>query len=190
MLVVLWAGTVKVKVWLILPVVAMRITQPVRDVVVVNWTLPEVAPDSILTMAGMVNAALDALSLTTVCEAAGTASEMRQLPETPGVKVMGVQERDSGLGVEVGVSEMVMVDFAAPRVAVRTASCAVVIVAADAVKVADGAFSGTVRAACAICNRAGRLLEMETAIPPAGAILDRVIVQVVLELEATVVGAH
>jgi hypothetical protein len=70
---------------------------------------------------------------------------MRQLPETPGVKLIGVQESDKGLGAEVGVREMVTVDFAVPRVAVMTASCAVAIVAADAVKLAEGVFSGTVR---------------------------------------------
>jgi hypothetical protein len=145
MLAVLCDGTVKVKVWLKLPVVAIRITQPDRELEVANCALAEVAPDSILTVAGIVNAGLDDFSLTTVWEAAGAPSEIRQLPETPGVKLIGVQESDKGLGVDVGVREMVTVDFAAPSVAVMTASCAVAMVAADAVKVADGAFSGTVR---------------------------------------------
>jgi hypothetical protein len=145
--VVLGAGTVNVKVWLKLPVVASRMTHPVRDLEVVNCTLAEVAPASILTMVGIVNAELVALSFTTDCEDAGVPSEMRQLPEIPGVRTVGVQESDKGLGAAAGVREMVAVKVAVPKVAVMTASCAVVIVAADAVKVAEGAFSGTVRLA-------------------------------------------
>jgi hypothetical protein len=181
---------VNVKVWLKLPVVAMRMTQPVKELEVVNCTLAEAAPVAIVTEVGMVNAALVGLSLTMVGEVAGADTEMRQLPEIPGVRTLGVQESDKGLGAAAGVREMVAVDFAAPKVAVMTAFCEVVIVAADAVKVAEAAPSATVRVAWAIVNRVGRLLEMETATPPAGAILERVTVQVALALEARVVGAH
>ena len=70
-----------------------------------------------------------------------------------------------------------------------TAPCGVVIVAVDAVKVADAALAGTVKVP-GTANRDGRLLETETATPPTSAALERVTVQVVLALEARLAAAH
>ena len=70
-----------------------------------------------------------------------------------------------------------------------TAPCGVVIVAVDAVKVADAALAGTVKVP-GTANRDGRLLERETATPPTSAALERVTVQVVLALEARLAVAH
>jgi len=144
---VLRAGTVNVKDWLIFPDVANRITHPVSVLEVVNGTLPEVAPASILSAEAIVNPELVGFSLTFVGVRAGSPREIRQLPETPGVRTIGEQERDKGLGGVDSMREIVAVDFAAPRVAVMTASCAVVIVAADAVKVVEAALAGTVTVA-------------------------------------------
>ena len=128
-------------------------------------------------------------SWTTVGEAADGDSEIAQVPETPGVRTVGVQVSDKGLLVAGGAREMAAVNLAAPRAAVMTALCEVVIVVADAVKVAEAALAGTVKVPGTV-NRDGRLLERETAMPPAGAALDRVTVQVVLALEASVAAAH
>ena len=70
-----------------------------------------------------------------------------------------------------------------------TAPCGVVIVAVDAVKVADAALGGTVKVP-GTANRDGRLLETETATPPTSAALERVTVHVVLALEARLAAAH
>src|ERR1035441_7621258 len=70
-----------------------------------------------------------------------------------------------------------------------TAPCGVVIVAVDAVKVADAALAGTVKVP-GTANRDGRLLETETATPPTSAALERVTVHVVLALEARLAAAH
>jgi hypothetical protein len=84
---------------------------------------------------------------------------------------------------------MAAAKLAPPSAAVTTAPCEVLIVAADAVKVADAALAGTVTVP-GTDNRDGRLLERETAMPPAGAALARVIVQVVLALEVRLAAAH
>jgi hypothetical protein len=84
---------------------------------------------------------------------------------------------------------MAAVKYALPRAAVMTAPREVVIVAVDAVKVAEAAFAGTVKVSGTV-NRDGRLLERETATPPAGAALERVTVHVVLALEARLAAAH
>jgi hypothetical protein len=189
MAVKLLAGTENVKVWLTLPDVAMRITHPARALVVVNCTLPVVAPVAIVSEAGIVNAELDDSSLATVGEAAGVPSETTQLPEIPGVRTVGMQDSDNGL-VSVGATrEMAAVNLAVPRAAVMAALCEVVIVAVDAVKVAETALAGTVKVPGTV-NRDGRLLERETATPPTGAALERVTVQVVLAAEAKLAAAH
>src|ERR1019366_8573607 len=58
----LWACSAKVKVWVTLPDVTIRITHPARALVVVNCTLPVVAPVAIVSEAGIVNAELDDFS--------------------------------------------------------------------------------------------------------------------------------
>jgi hypothetical protein len=110
----LLAGTENVKVWLTLPDVAMRITHPVRALVVVNCTLPVVAPAAIVSEAGIVNAALVGFSLTIVGEAADVPSEMTQVPEAPGIRTVGVQDSDKGLVSAGATREMAAVSFAAP----------------------------------------------------------------------------
>jgi translation initiation factor 6 (eIF-6) len=178
-----------VKVWLALPDVTIRITHPARALVVVNCTLPVVAPVAIVSEAGIVNAELDDSSLATVGEVAGVPSETTQLPEIPGVRTVGMQDSDNGL-VSVGATrEMAAVNLAVPRAAVMAALCEVVIVAVDAVKVAETALAGTVKVPGTV-NRDGRLLERETATPPTGAALERVTVQVVLAAEAKLAAAH
>ena len=172
-----------------MPDVAKRITHPARALVVVKFTLPVVAPAAIVSEVGMVNAGLVGTSLTTVGEAAGTPSEMTQLPETPGVRTMGVQYSDKGSVSAGATREMAAVNFAAPREAVMRALCEDVIVAADAVKVAEAALAGTVKDAGTV-NRDGKLLERETATEPADAALERVTVQMVLALEARAAEAH
>lgn len=84
---------------------------------------------------------------------------------------------------------MAAVKFTAPRVAVMTAPSEVAMVAAEAVKAAEGAPAGTVKIAGTV-NRVGRLLERETGTPPGGAALERVIVHAVLALEARLAAAH
>jgi hypothetical protein len=84
---------------------------------------------------------------------------------------------------------MAAAKLAPPSAAVTTAPCEVLIVAADAVKVADAALAGTVTVP-GTDNRDGRLLERETAMPPAGAALARATVQVVLALEVRLAVAH
>ena len=172
-----------------MPHVAERITHPVRALVVVNCTLPEVAPAGILSVAGIVNAGLVGFSTTTVCEVSGAASEMTQLPEIPGVRTVGMQDSDKGLLTASATREMAAVNLAVPRAAVMAALCEVVIVAVDAVKVAETALAGTVKVPGTV-NRDGRLLERETATPPTGAALERVTVQVVLAAEAKLAAAH
>src|ERR1035441_4864315 len=96
----------------------MRITHPVRALVVVNCTLPVVAPVAIVSEAGIVNAELDDSSLATVGEAAGVPSETTQLPEIPGVRTVGMQDSDNGL-VSVGATrEMAAVNLAEAPVCV------------------------------------------------------------------------
>jgi hypothetical protein len=152
--------------------------------VVVKLTLPVVAPAAIVSEAGITNAALVGFSWTIVGEADGTPSEVTQLPLTPGVRLVGVQDSVMGLP-----RKMVAVNVAPPRVAVMTALCEVVIVAADAVKLAEAVLAGTVMVP-GTANKDGRLLESETATPPAGAAFERVTVQVVLVLEPKVAVAH
>jgi hypothetical protein len=178
-----------VKVCLTLPDVAERITHPVKALVVVNCTLPEVAPAGILSVAGIVNAGLVGFSTTTVCEVSGAASEMTQLPEIPGVRTVGAQDSDRGLATAAARREMAALKFAAPRAAVMTALCEDVMVAAEAVKMAEAAPAGTVKVPGTV-NRDGRLLERETATPLAGAALERMTVHVVLALEARLAAAH
>jgi hypothetical protein len=62
-------------------------------------------------------------------------------------------------------------------------------VAAEAVNVAEVAPTGTVRVPGTV-NRVGRLLDRETATPPAGAALERVTVHVVFALDARLALAH
>lgn len=85
--------------------------------------------------------------------------------------------------------EITAVRLAAPRAAVITAPCEVVIVAAEAVNAADAAPAGTVKSAGTL-KREGRLLERESGKPAAGAALERVTVHVVLVLEARLAAAH
>ena len=151
--------------------------------------MPVVAPVAIVSEAGIVNAELDDFSLATVGEAADVPSETTQLPEIPGVRTVGMQDSDKGLLTASATREMAAVKFAPPRAAVMTASCGVVIVAVDAVKVADAALAGTVKDPGTV-NSDGRLLERETATPPVGAALERVTVHVVLALEARLAAAH
>src|ERR1039458_7817729 len=94
---------------------------------------------------------------------------MTQLPETPGVRTAGAQDSDNGLVAAGATREMAAAKLAPPSAAVTTAPCEVLIVAADAVKVADAALAGTVTVP-GTDNRDGRLLERETAMPPAGGI--------------------
>ena len=177
------------KAWLTLPDVAKRITHPLRALVVVKFTLPLVAPAGIVSEVGIVNAGLVGISPTTVGEGADVPNKMTQVPEAPGARTVGVQDSDRGLATTDATREIVAVDFAVPRAAVMTALCAVVIVAVDAVKVAEMALAGTARVPGTV-NRDGRLLKRETATPPDGAALDRVTVQVVLALEARLDAAH
>ena len=177
------------KVWVTLPDVTIRITHPARALVVANCTLPVVAPVAIVSEAGIVNAELDDSSLATVGEAAGVPSETTQLPEIPGVRTVGAQDSDRGLVTAAARREMAALKFAAPRAAVMTALCEDVMVAAEAVKVAEAALAGTVKVPGTV-NRDGRLLERETATPLAGAALERMTVHVVLALEARLAAAH
>jgi hypothetical protein len=173
-----------VKVCLKLPNVAMSVTPPVRALVVEKGAWPEVAWAGMTSEVGMVNAALFGFRLTSVVTAAGAASETRQVPETPGVRAAGVQERDRGAR-----REMAAVKFAAPRVAVMTAPCEVAIADAEAVKGADAAPAGTVKAAGTVRSD-GRLLERESDTPPAGAVLERVTVHEVVAFEARLAAAQ
>ncbi len=184
----LYVFTENVTVCLRRPDVAIRITHPFRALVVVNFTLPVVAPVAIVSEAGIANAAVVGFSWTTVGEAADGYSEMTQVPETPGVRTVGVQDSDKGL-VDAGAArEMVTVTLAAPRAAVMTALCGVVIVAADAVKVAEVALAamlteaGTVKTDEALLESVTKVLLM--------ADFERVTVQVVLALDARVAAAH
>ena len=182
--------TVKVKVCLILPDVALRLTAPVRALVVEKDTGAEVAFMGMVSDAGIVNAGLLAFSVTTVGKAWGVARETTQVPEIPGVKTVGVQ--DSDIGWVTGADarrEMAAVKFDVPSVAVMTALCAVAMAAAVAVNAADAAPAGTVKTAGTVRSD-GRLLERETATPAAGAALERVIVHAVLVLEARLAAAH
>ena len=151
--------------------------------------MPVVAPVAIVSEAGIVNAELDDSSLATVGEAAGVPSETTQLPEIPGVRTVGMQDSDKGLLTASATREMAAVNLAVPRAAVMAALCEVVIVAVDAVKVAETALARTVKVPGTV-NRDGRLLERETATPPTGAALERVTVQVVLAAEAKLAAAH
>src|SRR5260370_39378091 len=83
---------------------------------------------------------------------------------------------------------MAAVKVTAPRVAVMTAASEVAMVAAEAVKAAEGAPAGTVKIAGTV-NRVGRLLERETGTPPGGAALEREIVHAVLALQARLTAA-
>jgi hypothetical protein len=185
----LGVGTENVNVWLALPDVAKRTTHPVRLLVVVNCTVPVVAPVAIVSEDGTVNAVLVGRRVTTVGEAAGTASEMTQLPETPGVRTVGAQDSDKGLTTAGGTREMAVVRLAAPRAAVMTALWEAATTAAEAVKVAEAALAGTTKVPGTL-NRVGRLLERETATPPAGAALERRTVHVVLALEDKLAAPH
>ena len=151
--------------------------------------MPVVAPVAIVSEAGIVNAELDDFSLATVGEAADVPSETTQLPEIPGVRTVGMQDSDKGLLTASATREMAAVNLAVPRAAVMAALCEVVIVAVDAVKVAETALARTVKVPGTV-NRDGRLLERETATPPTGAALERVTVQVVLAAEAKLAAAH
>ena len=97
MLVMLCTGTEKVKVLPVIPERTARSTQPDRVRVVVNCTLPDVAPDGMVSDAGIRKALLVASRVMTVGDAAGTPSVKPQLPEIPGVSVTGVQDSDKGL---------------------------------------------------------------------------------------------
>lgn len=88
--------TENVNVCLRLPDVAIRITPPVRALVVENGTGPEVAPVGIVNEACIVNAGLVGFRETTAGATAGAASETTQLPEIPGVRTAGAQDSDKG----------------------------------------------------------------------------------------------
>jgi hypothetical protein len=131
-----------------------------------------------------VNAALFGLRVTSVGAAAGAASETRQVPETPGVRTVGAQDRDRD-----ATREMAAERFAAPRVAVMTAACEVVIAEVEAVNASDAAPAGTVKVAGTV-NSDGRLLERESDTPPAGAALERVTVHAVTAFETRLAAAQ
>jgi hypothetical protein len=173
-----------VKVCLKLPEVAMSVTPPVRALVVENGAWPEVALAGMTSEVGMVNAVLSGLRVTSVVAAAGVASETRQVPETPGVRTLGAQDRDSG-----ATREMAAERFAAPRVAVMTAPCEVAIADVEAVNAADAAPAGMVKVAGTV-NSDGRLLERESDTPPAGAALERVTVHGVTAFETRLAAAQ
>jgi hypothetical protein len=182
--------TVNVKVCLKLPDVAMRITPPVRALVVVKDTGAEVAFMGMVSDGGIENAGLLGFSVMTVGKAWGVASETTHVPEIKGVRTAGVQDSDIGDGAGAdGRREMAAVKLAAPRVAVMTAACEVAMAAVEAVKMAEAAPAGTVKIAGTVRSD-GRLLERETATPGAGAAFERVIVHVVLALEARLAAAH
>jgi hypothetical protein len=181
--------TVNVKVCLTLPEVALRLTEPVRALVVVKDTWAEVAFMGMVSDDGIVNAGLLAFSVTTVGKAGGGASETTHVPEIPGVKTAGVQDNDRGEAGEDARREMAAVRFVEPRVALMTTPCEVAMAAAEAVKAAEAAPAGTVKMAGTVRSD-GKLLERETATPGAGADWDRVIVHAVLELEARLAVAQ
>jgi hypothetical protein len=181
---------VNVKVCLKLPDVALRLTEPVRALVVEKDTGAEVAFMGMVSEVGIVNAGLLGFSVITVGKAWGVASETTHVPETPGVKTAGLQDSDIGEAAgEDARREMAAVKLAAPRVAVMTAPCEVAMAAAEGVKAAEAAPAGTVKIAGTV-RIDGRLLERETATPEAGAEFERVIVHAVLAFEARLAAAH
>ena len=101
-----------VKVCLILPDVALRLTEPVRALVVEKDTEAEVAFAGMVSDAGIVNAGLLAFNVITVGKVWDVASETTHVPEAPvsrrrayrtatwarrGVKAPGEKWRSSSL---------------------------------------------------------------------------------------------
>lgn len=97
----LLVDTENVKVWIVLPEIATRAADPVKALVVENATVPEVDPLAIVSVDGAVNAGLFGFKVIIVEEVAGAPNEMRQLPEIPGVRTVGEQDRDKGFAVAV-----------------------------------------------------------------------------------------
>jgi hypothetical protein len=143
--VLLLVDTENVKVWIALPKIATIATDPVNALVVVNATVPEVDPLAIVSVDGAENAVLLDFRVTIVEEVAGVLNEMRQLPEIPGERTAGVQDGDKSFRVSVCTREMEAVAFAVPSAAVITALWEAVMVAADAVNVAEVAPATTGR---------------------------------------------
>jgi hypothetical protein len=174
---------------LILPDVATSTTPPAKALVVVKDTGAEVAPVGMVSDPGIESSGLLGFSVMIVGKVWGVANETTQVPEMPGVRTAGVQDSDRGCVVGDARREMAAVTFAAPRVAVMTAACEVAMVAAEAVKAPDAAPAGTLKIA-GTARSDGRLLERETATPPAGAMFERAIVHVVPAFETRMAVAH
>jgi hypothetical protein len=96
---------------------------------------------------------------------------------------------EAGLGEAAAESVILAVWDTPLRVAVSAAVWLVVTVPAVAVKVVAVEPAGTVREAAGTGNRAA-LLDNDTTMPPAGAVLLRVTVQVVALPEYSVAGLH
>jgi hypothetical protein len=108
-----------------------------------------------------------------------------QVVEAPGASVAGLHASE----LRGATREMAAERFAAPSVAVMTAPCEVAIADVDAVNAADAAPAGTVKVAGTV-NSDGRLLEIESDTPPAGAALEIVTVHAVAAFETRLAAAQ